>query len=77
MNFESKALTLLPFPGRFPLVGELSLYDVVGTAGVAADLSHMDTAAKVCTLPFYQHHPSPPYLSSALPANTADNVSSV
>ena len=30
-----------------PLVTELSLYDVVNTPGVAADLSHIDTAAKV------------------------------
>ncbi len=30
-----------------PLVGELSLYDVVGTPGVGADLSHIDTAPKV------------------------------
>ena len=31
-----------------PLVGELSLYDVVGTPGVGADLSHIDTAPKAC-----------------------------
>lgn len=30
-----------------PLVTELSLYDVVNTPGVAADLSHIDTPAKV------------------------------
>lgn len=30
-----------------PLVDELSLYDVVNTPGVAADLSHISTAAKV------------------------------
>ncbi|CAH1163282.1 unnamed protein product [Phaedon cochleariae] len=30
-----------------PLVSELSLYDVVHTPGVAADLSHIETAAKV------------------------------
>ena len=30
-----------------PLVGELSLYDVVGTPGVGADLGHIDTAPKV------------------------------
>jgi malate dehydrogenase len=30
-----------------PLVSELSLYDVVNTPGVAVDLSHCDTAAKV------------------------------
>ena len=32
------------------LVGELSLYDIVGTEGVAADLSHIDSSVKV-TLP--------------------------
>jgi len=30
-----------------PLVTELSLYDIVHTAGVAADLSHIETRAKV------------------------------
>lgn len=30
-----------------PLIGELSLFDVVNTPGVAADLSHCDTPAKV------------------------------
>ncbi|XP_076231096.1 malate dehydrogenase 2 [Calliopsis andreniformis] len=30
-----------------PLVSELSLYDIVNTPGVAADLSHIDTPAKV------------------------------
>lgn len=30
-----------------PLVGELSLYDVANTAGVAADLSHISTAVRV------------------------------
>nr|XP_023018128.1 malate dehydrogenase, mitochondrial [Leptinotarsa decemlineata] len=30
-----------------PLVSELSLYDLVHTPGVAADLSHIETAAKV------------------------------
>lgn len=29
------------------LVTELSLYDIVNTPGVAADLSHINTAAKV------------------------------
>ena len=29
------------------LLGELSLYDVANTAGVACDLSHMSTPAKV------------------------------
>lgn len=30
-----------------PLVTQLSLYDIVHTPGVAADLSHIDTASKV------------------------------
>lgn len=30
-----------------PLVSELNLYDIVHTPGVAADLSHIETAAKV------------------------------
>lgn len=30
-----------------PHVGELSLYDVANTAGVAADLSHISTGARV------------------------------
>jgi len=30
-----------------PLVSELSLYDIVHTPGVAADLSHIDTASSV------------------------------
>lgn len=30
-----------------PLVTELSLYDIVHTPGVAADLSHIDTFSKV------------------------------
>lgn len=30
-----------------PLVSELSLYDIVHTVGVAADLSHIETKAKV------------------------------
>lgn len=33
-----------------PNIGELSLYDVVGTPGVAADVSHMDSKPKVCPL---------------------------
>ena len=36
-----------------PNIGELSLYDVVGTPGVAADVSHMDTKPKV--LSFMQY----------------------
>lgn len=30
-----------------PLVTNLSLYDIVNTPGVAADLSHIDTGSKV------------------------------
>lgn len=30
-----------------PLVTELTLYDIVNTPGVAADLSHIDTQSKV------------------------------
>lgn len=30
-----------------PLITELSLYDIVNTPGVAADLSHINTPAKV------------------------------
>ncbi|KAJ8678232.1 hypothetical protein QAD02_014019 [Eretmocerus hayati] len=30
-----------------PLVTELSLYDIVNTPGIAADLSHIDTACRV------------------------------
>lgn len=30
-----------------PLITELSLYDIVNTPGVAADLSHIETRAKV------------------------------
>ena len=42
------------------LVGELSLYDIVGTEGVAADLSHIDSSVKVAlpdlqTSVFMQH----------------------
>lgn len=32
---------------RHPLIKELSLYDIVGTEGVGADLSHIDTDAVV------------------------------
>lgn len=31
-----------------PLVSQLVLYDVVNTAGVAADISHIETPAQVC-----------------------------
>lgn len=30
-----------------PLISRLSLYDIVGTPGVAADLSHIETRAQV------------------------------
>lgn len=31
-----------------PLVSHLSLYDIVNTPGVAADLNHINTRAHVC-----------------------------
>ena len=37
-----------------PTIGHLSLYDVFATEGVAADISHIDTPAKVnacCIIP--------------------------
>ena len=41
-------LTFLPFPPpQNPLVTELSLYDIAGTPGVAADVSHVNTGAQV------------------------------
>ena len=30
-----------------PLISQLALYDIVGTPGVAADLSHIETASQV------------------------------
>jgi hypothetical protein len=33
-----------------PLVTNLSLYDIAGTPGVAADISHVDTTATVSTI---------------------------
>ena len=33
-------------PPQNPLVTELSLYDIAGTPGVAADVSHVNTAAQ-------------------------------
>lgn len=33
-----------------PLVSSLSLYDIRGAPGVAADVSHVDTASEVCSL---------------------------
>lgn len=38
------------------LIGELSLYDIVGTEGVAADLSHIDSSVKVMTYPAFIYH---------------------
>ncbi|MFH4983221.1 hypothetical protein AB6A40_009930 [Gnathostoma spinigerum] len=32
---------------KIPAIKELALYDIIGTPGVAADLSHIDTPAKV------------------------------
>ena len=40
-----QAQPLTPFQN--PHVSHLSLYDMVGTPGVAADVSHMNTRAKV------------------------------
>ena len=39
-----------------PHVGQLSLYDIAGTPGVACDISHCNTKAiaKVCTAPMAQ-----------------------
>ena len=34
-----------------PHVTELSLYDIRGAPGVAADVSHVDTKSEVCRLP--------------------------
>lgn len=35
-----------------PLVTSLSLYDIRGAPGVAADVSHVDTASEVCLVMF-------------------------
>lgn len=43
--FQGQPLSLLL--KNSPLVTELSLYDIVHTPGVAADLSHIDTASSV------------------------------
>lgn len=42
-----------------PAVGKLALYDVAGTAGVAADISHINTTAEVnpCYLITLHHQP--------------------
>ena len=42
-----------------PAVSELSLYDIAGTPGVAADISHINTKAVVkvsCLLQGYLRH---------------------
>ena len=57
---------------RNPLVAELSLYDVVGTPGVAADLAHIDTAAKVLVTPL--HLPIPLGGLTACSTSTHDHV---
>lgn len=41
------ALTLKSHPTSGKLLSHLSLYDIVGTPGVAADLSHINTHVKV------------------------------
>lgn len=43
----SSSLILLLHAQMNPLVGELSLFDVAGTAGVACDLSHISSPAVV------------------------------
>ncbi len=40
-----------------PLVGALSLYDVVATPGVGADLGHINTGAPVCFCSVPEHAP--------------------
>jgi malate dehydrogenase len=49
-----------------PLIANLALYDIVGTPGVCADLSHINTPAKVTS------HMGPNELTAAL--NGADIV---
>jgi hypothetical protein len=40
------SVTCLPFPLQIsPLVSDLALYDIVGTPGVAADISHINSRA--------------------------------
>ena len=47
-DLADPTLTSLPFPPpQNPLVTELSLYDIAGTPGVAADVSHVNTGAQV------------------------------
>ena len=47
-DLADPTLTALPFPPpQNPLVTELSLYDIAGTPGVAADVSHVNTGAQV------------------------------
>ena len=36
-----------------PMVSHLSLYDIAGTPGVAADVSHINTRSEVLILHFY------------------------
>lgn len=36
-----------------PLVSSLNLYDIRGAPGVAADVSHVDTASEVCSKVFF------------------------
>ena len=50
-NMNELCLTTFVFGYRMPNIGELSLYDVVGTPGVAADVSHMDSKPKVMANP--------------------------
>lgn len=51
----------MPLPARLqlsPYVGELSLYDIAGTPGVAADVSHINSKASVKGEPASQHEGS-------------------
>ena len=56
-----------------PLVDELSLYDVVNTPGVAADLSHISSNAVSAVLPWklfsLADNPPPKKTTGYLPAN--------
>ena len=44
---DARSLIALLAPQINPYVSELALYDIAGTPGVAADLSHINTKAAV------------------------------
>ena len=46
-----------------PLVSSLSLYDIRGAPGVAADVSHVDTPSEVRTMTDYYPCPLFPFVS--------------